>query len=809
VLYDSIDNLMYIPSGAGNYITSGTLDPAPTVVLNDIIGDTNTSVTVTGQVTVPGDGTVTARGTCWGLSSNPTITDDHTTDATDTFSSTLTPLVPDTIYYVRTYATNEFGTAYSAEETFKIYPHSAGGVYGYSIDSSSHYAIEIDEDHTTSPGFYTGMDEGTILHVDPLLLTYHTGTMINYQVGGEQWFSGIGNLQTGFWSKNSQPYSSDTKVSPSSSLTLDDGTVFSVDGSGGITCTDPTGNIFTVPYTVSAPDGVPFSPYLVWDYADNILYVLSPGGWSIPGSGYSYWAAPIINNIQFTLTQATPSVTLNSVTAATASAAAFISSAGLSPITERGVCYSETNPTPTISDLVDVYPPPNTGHYNTLLTQITGSIGTTYHVRAYAKNIFGITYSNEIDFTTVGILPTVVLNSITDILGTRASAAGDVTYGGDCTVIARGMVWNRTGNPTLASSDGYTTDGAGIGSFASSLTPLTALTHYYVCAYAENLKGISYSQEADFMTYSSLPILTTSAVSNITDTTVVCGGSVLSQGDGSLNDVGLCWNAVGSPTIADNILSCGTSLGLFTGLISGLIQGVKYCIRAYAANAYGVSYGNQVSFSTTGHFRTSKIIHRVLENIKDPSARDHHFDTLIDRLNTVEENLCRDFFAFKSTKTLSLISGQKVYTVDPAIFKIKQIYTPSGWRDTIEIITSVEKWNQVLEHSYSGMCAYLWNGILTLSKAPSVSVNTSMDVYSLPSIALTIFIDPEINSQWDKALEYGVTKVYDPGYEVLYQAEARSRMDQNIKESIQGTQFVNSEQREIWNNGGHGRWHLA
>ena len=73
-----------------------------------------------GEVMDDGGAEVTARGVCWSTSENPTIRDSHTTDGSGTgsYTSNMTGLAENTIYYVRAYATNEKGTSYGEEKTF-------------------------------------------------------------------------------------------------------------------------------------------------------------------------------------------------------------------------------------------------------------------------------------------------------------------------------------------------------------------------------------------------------------------------------------------------------------------------------------------------------------------------------------------------------------------------------------------------------------------------------------------------------------------------------------------------------------------
>ena len=64
---------------------------------------------------------ITAKGVCWNTSTAPTISNSKTTDGTGTtdYTSSLTGLSAQTLYYVRAYATNGFGTAYGPEVTFR------------------------------------------------------------------------------------------------------------------------------------------------------------------------------------------------------------------------------------------------------------------------------------------------------------------------------------------------------------------------------------------------------------------------------------------------------------------------------------------------------------------------------------------------------------------------------------------------------------------------------------------------------------------------------------------------------------------
>jgi hypothetical protein len=67
-----------------------------------------------------GGGEITSQGVCWSTNNAPTLADFKTEASVEasTFSSTLIGLTAATIYYVRSYATNEAGTSYGEEQSF-------------------------------------------------------------------------------------------------------------------------------------------------------------------------------------------------------------------------------------------------------------------------------------------------------------------------------------------------------------------------------------------------------------------------------------------------------------------------------------------------------------------------------------------------------------------------------------------------------------------------------------------------------------------------------------------------------------------
>ncbi len=109
---------------SGSYTnTSCSVTPiVPTVTtVSPVTSITRTTAIDGGNVTSDGGASVTARGVVWSTSINPTIAlPTKTSDGTGTgsFTSSLTSLTCNTLYYIKAYATNSAGTAYGSQVTF-------------------------------------------------------------------------------------------------------------------------------------------------------------------------------------------------------------------------------------------------------------------------------------------------------------------------------------------------------------------------------------------------------------------------------------------------------------------------------------------------------------------------------------------------------------------------------------------------------------------------------------------------------------------------------------------------------------------
>ena len=94
------------------------------------------------------------------------------------------------------------------------------------------------------------------------------------------------------------------------------------------------------------------------------------------------------------------------------------------------------------------------------------------------------------------------------------------------------------------------------------------------------------------------PTVTTNEITEIKAHSAECGGNVTDDGGADVISRGVCWSTSSNPTIKDNHTTDGDGMGEFTSHIYGLEPNTTYYVRAYATNAVGTGYGEEMSFTT-------------------------------------------------------------------------------------------------------------------------------------------------------------------------------------------------------------------
>jgi len=95
-----------------------------------------------------------------------------------------------------------------------------------------------------------------------------------------------------------------------------------------------------------------------------------------------------------------------------------------------------------------------------------------------------------------------------------------------------------------------------------------------------------------------MPEVVTKFANTINTGAALVAGSVLSDGGASITERGICWGTQSNLSISDGKLEEGKGMGQFTKQLLGLKPNTLYYVKAYAINSLGLSYGNELSFTT-------------------------------------------------------------------------------------------------------------------------------------------------------------------------------------------------------------------
>ena len=640
-------------TGYGNEITFKTSTPVVLPIVNTVSASSVTTTTVTsgGNIISDGGSSITNRGVVWSTSPNPTISlSTKTSDGTGTgsFSSSLTGLSPNTIYYLRAYATNSFGTSYGNEFSFTTATLTMnipcpGVCTVKDIDGNTYNTVQIGTQCWTKENLKVSK--------------YNDGTTIPLDTSGGIDGNGIGQTWGGLTTGARTVYEHNATILATYGYLYNWYAVANTKGlcpSGWHVPTDKEWTALTTQLGGEPEAGgkLKQTGATLWRApntgADNTSGFTSlPGGYRIKHGSFSsirlnakFWSSSEFDNTYVnypiyrqlasyhgnvensysgdkstgssvrclrdstsTTTGSIPTISTiqeTEITSISAKSGGNITSDGEVSITKRGVVWS-TSTNPTISLSTKTSDGIGLGTFFSNLTNLSPQ--TTYFIRAYATNCVGTGYGNEFSFkTTATNIPTILTIQGTEITSISAKSGGNITSDGEASITKKGVVWSTSPNPTISLST-KTSDGTGSGTFVSNLTNLSANTTYYLRAYATNSAGTGYGNEFSFKTSTAnIPTISTIQGTEITSISAKSGGNITSDWGASISNRGVVWSTSPNPTISlSTKTSDGTGSGTFVSNLTNLSPNTTYYLSAYATNSAGTGYGNELTFKTTAN----------------------------------------------------------------------------------------------------------------------------------------------------------------------------------------------------------------
>lgn len=235
----------------------------------------------------------------------------------------------------------------------------------------------------------------------------------------------------------------------------------------------------------------------------------------------------------------------------------------------------------------------------------------TYNIRGYGAWGTSTQPKLEITYTIPAAVPSSATTlPATNILMTSADVNGGVTVASvnPGSVTTTGIVISTSPSPMIGGPgviDSTTIPLKNSGTISFHLTGLTLGTTYYFRPYIIDGTGTYYGND-DFFTTPSSAVLATinrNAATNILATGARIGGTIVSDGGGTLTSSGVIYSTtpgqqMGGFGVVDSTTNPVVTSGSYNINIGGLTPATKYYFSAYATNSAGTAYSTEDSFTT-------------------------------------------------------------------------------------------------------------------------------------------------------------------------------------------------------------------
>jgi uncharacterized protein (TIGR02145 family) len=503
-----------LPKGSGASIRC-VKDTTPALSTTLVVVPTQTTANTGGAVTTDGGIPVKARGVVWSTNPNPTLANSKTIDsltASNTYTSQISGLTPNTTYYLRAYATNNLGTGYGNEIKFVTTtwptlttnaPSTAtqnSVVCGGNISSNGGSTVlqrgvcwstspnpTITSNTTkdgTGNGSFTSKITGLVTSTTYYVRAYATNDK-GTSYGNEISFTTLEPTgTTGYVYDSESNYYYTIVIGNQKWMASNLKSTKYTDGStilGSETYLDATyGRKYTWAAamngkTTELAQGACPDYWHIPSANDYNILITNLGGTTVAGgklrvTGVSYWSSP--------------NTTASNSSGFNGYGGGYSDTLGgaINKMGELGLYWSSTSNKDTTSNAFNL-----NLFYDNANASVTSGLKSKLTTIRCIKDSLGTKY-----------VPRVGLNPVFDIRDTSAKSYINIISDGGLPLSAKGVCWSTTENPTIANSK--TSDGAGVGKFTSTLNGLSPNTTYFLRSYATNSLGTTYGKQISFTT---------------------------------------------------------------------------------------------------------------------------------------------------------------------------------------------------------------------------------------------------------------------------------------------------------------------
>ena len=595
---------------------------------------TETSLTIKGTIVKTGGLKITSHGHCWSETEQPTIDNSKNnlgdTESIGDFTSTLTNLVAGKSYFIRAYAINSKGVAYSEQVSVTMPFIEKPTVSTLAISSLTKDSVilngEVKDDgngNTKEYGFYWGLTDNTEhkVKINTIDKTKFSYTLKSLESKATYYYKAYAINEKGESTGEIKTFTSLDKAAKEGIPTVitNDATDITINSAmlnGVITNSGDskivqrgfyfgTSESSMTKKTISTTDSI--MSLHVTDLADGTTYYYK--AFAVNSKGESCGE---IRNFM-TNTANAPTVETNYATNVSFESAVLngaIIEMGTYEVTQCGFYFGDSEN--SMSKRIV-----NTHNSKFSLSVSELNDGTKYYYKAFAINKKGEKCGDIMSFTTVaGYTAAIETKDATDVTIDCATLNAVITDEGSHKVSERGFYFGTSEN----SMNRMVVNSSNI-SISLTLSNLSSSTTYYFKAFAVNKKGESIGDVKMFTTLAPKePTIQTNNATNISYEEATLNGVILNEGTYDVTEYGFYFGTNHNPTVRYQVGDSYKTAAFYKS-IAKLNDNTTYYYKAYAKNSVGYSFGEVQTFKTKMKPKIYIIDYSFSKNKQSPTSR--------------------------------------------------------------------------------------------------------------------------------------------------------------------------------------------